>query len=91
MKDIIRERMGCTDKKAEAIEKKLQGICSELKPVLEEWLETGNEDYDKRYEGFSINSLIKEYGMRFTGALLTADWLIRDPEAAKKALKEGIK
>lgn len=91
MKQIIMERIGCSDKKAEAIEKRLQKICPELKPVLEEWLESGKEEYDKQYEGFTISSLMKEYGMQFTGALLTIDWLIRDPETAKEAIKEGIK
>lgn len=91
MKEIIKERMGCSDKKAEVIEKGLKKLCPELRPVLKEWLKTGKEDWDKMYEGFSINSLMKEYGMRFTGALLTIDWLIRDPKAAKKAIKEGVK
>ena len=91
MREIIRKRMGCSEEKAETIEKKLQEICPELKPVLREWLETGKEDSDKTYEGFSVNRLMKEYGMRFTGALLTIDWLIRDPKAAKKAIGEGIR
>ncbi len=91
MKEIIMERMRCSGKKAETIEKKLQEICPELKPVLKEWLKTGKEDNDKMYEGFSVNSLMREYGMQFTGALLTIDWLLRDPKTAKKAIKEGIK
>lgn len=91
MKEIIMKRVGCSDEKAEAIEKRLQKICPELKHVLEEWLENGKEEYDKQYEGFSISNLMKEYGMRFTGALLTIDWLIRDPDTAKEAIKEGIK
>ena len=34
---------------------------------------------------------MRDYDMMFTGAVLTLDWLIREPEAAKKALKEGIR
>ena len=91
MKEIIRERTGCSEKRAAIIENRLQGISPELEPVLEEWLKMGKEDNSRMYEGFSVNSLMSEYGMGFTGALLTVDWLIRDPKAAKAALKEGIK
>lgn len=91
MKNIIMKRMQCTAEKAEIIEKKLNNICDILKPLLEKWLETGEELDDTKFEGYSINDLINGYDMYFTGALLTLDWLIKDPETAKKALKSGIK
>ena len=28
-----------------------------------------------------------DYGLNFTGALLTLDWLLRDPETAVEALR----
>lgn len=42
-------------------------------------------------EGYTCKGLMKELGLSITGALLTMDWLIREPENAKKAIGEGIK
>lgn len=42
-------------------------------------------------EGYSCRQLEEEYGMTVVAALLTLDWLIREPEEAKQALLEGIK
>lgn len=42
-------------------------------------------------EGFSFNDLISKWGMNPVGAFITLDWLIREPEKAKKALNRGIR
>ena len=42
-------------------------------------------------EGFSFNDLISKWGMNPVGAFITLDWLILEPEKAKKALNRGIK
>lgn len=42
-------------------------------------------------EEYTCKGLMKELGLSITGALLTMDWLIREPENAKKAIEEGIK
>ncbi len=42
-------------------------------------------------EGYTCKGLMKELGLSITGALLTMDWLLREPEEAKQAIKEGIK
>ncbi len=91
IKDIVMERQGSPEKRAEMIEKQLQEISVELRPILQEWLDTGKESDDTEYSGYSLNSLMRDYDMMFTGAVLTLDWLIREPEAAKRALKEGIR
>ena len=33
---------------------------------------------------------MKKDGMKFTGALLTLDWLIRDPKKASAVIEKGI-
>lgn len=90
MKNIIIERLNCDEKTAERLESKLNGIADELKPVLNAWLESGTETSDLEFNGYSINSLMKKDGMKFTGALLTLDWLIRDPEKAASVIEKGI-
>lgn len=91
MKTIIQERQGCSEERAALIEKRLKGLSEPLKPMLEAWLENGMEDDLTEYNGYSLKVLKEKYGMQFTGALLTLDWLIKEPDLAKKALSEGIR
>ena len=90
MKNIIIERLNCDEKTAERLEAKLNGISDELKPILSAWLESGVETSELEFNGYSINSLMKKDGVKFTGALLTLDWLIRDPEKAAEIIGKGI-
>lgn len=91
MKNIIMERMGFDEAAAQLLEKDLSNVCDQLKPLVQRWLETGADDDDTMYEGYSLNSLKQTYDMYFTGAVLTLDWLIREPEKAKAAIRYGIK
>lgn len=91
MKTIIQKRQGCSEERAELIEKRLKELSEPLKPMLEAWLENGTEDDLTVYNGYSIKILKEMFGMQFTGAILTLDWLIKEPTLAKKALSEGIR
>ena len=91
MKNIIMQRMNCEEAKAERLAVKLSTIEDALKPMLNEWLENGTETSDVEFGGYSINSLMEKHSMKFTGAILTLDWLIRDPKTATMAIKQGIK
>lgn len=42
-------------------------------------------------EGFSFTDLITKWGMNPVGAFITLDWLLREPEKAKRTLNKGIK
>lgn len=91
MEKIIMERMHCTAEDAAQIAKDLTALDEQLKPVLTAWVENGPVDCNKEYNGYSLNSLMKGFGMQFTGALLTLDWLIKEPKAASAALAYGIR
>lgn len=45
---------------------------------------------DITFEDVHVKQLIDEYGMDPIAALLTMDWIIREPKKAKAALKRGI-
>lgn len=90
MKKTIIERLNCDEKTAERLEAKLKGISEELKPILNAWLENGTQDNSQMFNGYSLNSLMTKDGMKFTGALLTLDWLIREPKTAAKTIEKGI-
>lgn len=91
MEKIIMERLNCSPKEAAEIVEDLSDLHVELKPVLSSWIRGEYVDYDKEYEGYTIKSLMQNYGMQFTGAILTVDWLMKDPKAAVKALTYGIR
>ncbi|MBR2589744.1 MAG: hypothetical protein IKE65_02345 [Clostridia bacterium] len=91
MKEKIMQRKNCTEQMAAKLESKLSKISPELQPILDNWLENGVESSDEMIHGYSVNSLMEKYGLAFTGALLTLDWLLREPETAAAAIEEGIK
>lgn len=91
MKDMIMKRLDCPEGIAVRLEKALGEISEELKPLVCAWLETGAQNDDTEYEGYSLNTLMETFDMQFTAAVLTLDWLITDPEAAKKAIAGGIR
>ena len=91
MEELIITRTGCSQQEAAIIATDLEAMSPELKPHLNAWLKDESYTFSTEYGGYSIVSLERDYGMNFTGAILTLDWLIREPEAAKKALAYGIR
>ena len=91
MKGKIKEYLGCDDAKAAYIETKLLQIDDSLKPMLAKWLQNDEVSGDEVFHGYSIHMLMGTYRMKFTGAILTLDWIIKDPASAEKALKYGIR
>lgn len=60
-----------------------------LLPLVEKWMNGENVDYS--CHNYSIFELMKSRGMNYPAALLTIDWLIKEPEKAKKSLMKGIR
>ena len=91
MKELIMERLQCNEKRAAVIAADLEQISPELKPLLDKWIQDGACEDATLYGGYSLDMLMKEKGYRFTGALLTLDWIIKEPETALKAMAEPIR
>ena len=91
MEDIIISRTDCTPQEASQVVTELKALSPELIPHLKAWIKNEAYIFENEYEGYSMKSLMKDYGMAFTGAILTLDWLIREPERAKEALSYGIR
>lgn len=81
---------GYAPKQAAAIVPDLQKMDVRLKKLLNEWIVSAKET-DYAAEGISISSLMKKYKLYYPAALLTIDWLLREPEKAKTAIKRGIR
>lgn len=66
-------------------------IASTLRPALESWAKSG-EEKECEAEGYSTSSLMERFkGMKYPAALLTIDWLLREPQKAKAIIEKGIR
>lgn len=91
IKKIIMDRIKCDEKEAKAIEDDLLVISPRLRQAVDKWLTDETIDDEIVIEGFRIKQLMNTYGMQFTGAILTMDWLIKDPDTARQAISQGIR
>ena len=58
--------------------------------VFDNWSKNKSQP-DISIEGFAFKDLITKWDMNPVGAFITLDWLLREPEKAKRALNKGIK
>ena len=80
---------GYDGKMANIVAPEIVKVNHSLKLLVEKWLE--GEEIDAESNGYSIFGLMKARGMTYPAALLTIDWLIKEPEAAKKSLARGVR
>jgi len=79
-----------SEKQAEGVVTELLNIDKVLVPCLEKWVKDGKES-DFEAEGFSLLGLKAKYNMAYPAALLSIDWLLKDPMLAKEVINRGIK
>lgn len=81
---------GYNEKSANLVLNELVQLSAPLNEYLVEWMETGNcKDYT--IDGFSVLDFQKNRKMKYPAALLTMDWLIKEPEKAKMSLIRGLR
>lgn len=81
---------GYNEASAALLEKKLSSIDPSLNELLEDWLMNETEG-DITISGLSLIELMNKFHMKYLAALLSIDWLIREPEKARVAIEQGIK
>ena len=77
-----------TESGAELLMEKLANVSAQLLPHLERWWRT-NEAMNISVGGHSVSTLMANNGMNPMAAILTLDWLLRDPDKAAKAIASG--
>lgn len=87
--NILQER-GYSEKQSVKVAAELHDIDDSLKPFLNKWL-ISEEENDCHIEGFSLLELKCKFDMTYPAALLTMDWLIKEPENAIRSINRGIK
>lgn len=73
---------------ANIIAQKLVNCSPDLQNAFITFWETG-EIPPLEVEGYTVERLVTEHGMKPIAALLTLDWLKREPEKAKASLIKG--
>lgn len=89
IQNILIER-GYPEKQAISVASDLQEIDSTLRAGLQSWLADQMET-DYLIEGFKLSELKQRFDMTYPATLLTMDWLIKEPELAKKSIQRGIR
>lgn len=69
---------------------KIERMDERIKSAFEEWVESGTIPM-LEIEGWNYDQLVDRFKMRPVAAFLALDWLAREPEKAKKSLKQGIR
>lgn len=81
---------GYTEEQSAKLSSDLSIIAPQLMDGIEKWIVSGEiTDYDAH--GISTNDLMNEYGLRYPAAVLTIDWINREPEDALAAIQRGIR
>ncbi len=92
MKDIIETKLkeqGYDSKSASLVAAELLKVDCSLNSLVEDWLNDKQTDFEA--QGYTISGLMKSRGMTYPAALLTIDWLIKEPEKAINSLKRGVR
>lgn len=89
IKTILVER-GYPEKQAFSVASDLLEIDISLRNALQHWLVTEKET-DFQVAGFKLSELKHKFDMTYPAALLTMDWLIKEPILAIKSINRGIK
>ena len=89
IKEVLLER-GYTDKQVNAVIYDLMTIDESLKKGFSLWIELEKET-DYTIQGITLSELKNKFGMTYPAALLTMDWLIKEPEKAIESINRGIR
>jgi hypothetical protein len=81
---------GYSERSAKLILNDLLQLSAPLDAFLVEWIENGTcKDFIT--EGFSIKDFQDKRSMKYPAALLTMDWLLKEPQKAKESLRRGLR
>lgn len=81
---------GFSNKDSEILAKNLISMDERLLPLLSMWIESGVES-DFESNGMSIRALMDYRNLQYQAALLTMDWIIKEPTVAIEVIKRGVR
>ena len=87
----ILEQRGYDSHSAKLVVGELLQLSNPLNSMFGDWMSDESNMKDYSTNGFSIYQLMKERNMTYPAALLTIDWLLKDPKNALISLNRVIK
>ena len=90
IRELLITRFGYSEQDVRILSGDLEHLDQALVPMLTKWVAEDACSDTTEYSGYSIDSLCSQFDMNFIAALLTLDWIIKEPEQAIPALKSGI-
>ena len=87
---ILMNELGYSVHEAEVTAEDLMNLQPTLQPIFQKWFDN-REITEVLVSGFSLKKLMEKQGYTFPSALIAMDWLLTEPEVAKKALSEYAK
>ena len=88
---ILIEQYGYSPQAAATTAEDLAALDESVLPIFRAWQEDRTESDATLFSGYSVDSLREHYGMTFFSALVTLDWIVKEPQSALQALRDGIK
>ena len=80
-----------TPVRADRIFNQLERADDDIQAAVSQWLDNAVEPAIPSIDGWDVARLKSRLGKNTLAALLTIDWLRKEPQQALSALKEGIK
>ncbi|WP_317346214.1 hypothetical protein [Phocaeicola plebeius] len=84
-------KRGYDEYSARLVAAELTMLHKPLDVYLEKWIQNESVIIDYDANGYSVKQLMEERGMAYPAALLSMDWLIKEPIKAMESLKRGIR
>lgn len=85
---LLTARYGYPPGGARLVAQRLAASAPAVQAAFREWLENGAIP-DLAVEGYTLSMLMGQHGMAPIAALLTLDWLLREPAPARASLAKG--
>lgn len=86
---LLKNKVGYNYARAVRIYDQLTDADEDLQIAAVNWI-SSNEEPLFEAEGWSVGRLMTELGMNALAAILTIDWLRKDPKTAIVAINDGI-
>lgn len=87
IEDILIKREGYNEVQARIAASEALNLSPELKGLFDDWLGDAKNTQDFVIGDISLMALKKHRNMNYLGALLTIDWFIKEPNAAKPIIE----
>lgn len=81
---------GYTEKQSSQLSKELAGLVQPLADCFSKWA-LNDDAIDFSSHGLSVIGLMKKFGLKYPAALLSMDWVVKDPDKAIAAIRRGIR